>query len=114
MYAIAGYVYDENNNKIVGAQITAYFVKRKSSSSPSVVKTNPVFSNSSGYYSFNVADKDFLGVDGKYDTTDEILIACECGEKEYARIVHVINVSNEYNVVNIRPVINKLPIIFIY
>lgn len=109
MYAIAGFVYDENDNAVSGVTVNAFFIKRKSNSSPSKRKKYPVTTNGSGYFSFNLADVDFLTTDGKYDTDDEVLVSVELGDY-YARIVHVVDTLNEYNSENLKLVLNKNPV----
>lgn len=112
MYAVAGFIYDEQNNKIDEAEVTVCFINRKSGSASSKQKEYPIFSDESGYFSFNLADADFLTTDGKIQSGDEILIAINKQINSlffYARTIHVIDIKNEYNTLNLKLVENEYP-----
>ena len=76
MYSIFGYLKDKNCNPIANARVMPYFKKVDSGSSTSKWSSSPYYTDSQGYYTFDIEDLQLLGVTGAYKKgTDKVYIA---------------------------------------
>ena len=76
MYSIFGYLKDKNCNPIANARVMPYFKKVDSGSSSSKWSSSPYYTDSQGYYTFDIEDVQLLGVTGTYKKgTDKVYIA---------------------------------------
>ena len=76
MYSIFGYLKDKNCNPIANARVMPYFKKVDSGSSASKWSSSPYYTDSQGYYTFDIEDVQLLGVTGAYKKgTDKVYIA---------------------------------------
>ena len=76
MYSIFGYLKDKNCNPVANARVMPYFKKVDSGSSPSKWASTPYYTDSQGYYTFDIEDAQLLGVTGTYKKgTDKVYIA---------------------------------------
>ena len=82
MYSIFGYLKDKNCNPIANARVMPYFKKVDSGSSASKWSSSPYYTDSQGYYSFDIEDAQLLGVTGTYKKgTDKVYIAISYNSK---------------------------------
>jgi len=75
-YCVYGYVYGPDCNPVKHGKVYPYFKQVDSNSSPSKWADEPYQIDTHGYYSFNLNDTQFLGVDGVFKPgIDKIYIA---------------------------------------